>query len=163
MNCSWAKKQIPAYIDGELGPASRWLVRQHLVACAGCFDEYENGDTLIDSVQELDEVAVPANMRTRLLVALSHETESAWSHWKIRVQNWMRPIAVPATGGLVSAIVLFVALMSNFTFIPGYLEADVPLTYLTKNLISSPSMSIAPSISVAVKESRGCLLAAGED
>ena len=148
MNCRFTRKHIPAYIDGELGPAYRWILRQHLVACPDCLDQYERGDTLIESVAELRTVRAPASLRTRILLAVWRESESTWERLGVRFRNWTRPIAVPATGGIFSAAILFVGLMSNISFVPRDLGADIPLTYLTKTLITHPSMSTAPPFSV---------------
>ena len=100
-------------------------------------------------VRRLQAIGVPPNLRTKLLVALSHANESSWGYWKMRFRNAMRPIAVPATGGVFAAVILFVGLMANFYFVPPNLDADIPLTYLTRSLISGPSVSVAPSFAVA--------------
>ena len=144
MNCRFARTYIPAYIDGELGPANRWILRQHLVGCPDCLDQYERGDTFIESVAELRPVQVPASLRTQILLAVWRESENTWEQLRLRFRNWTRPIAVPATGGILSAVILFVGLMSNISFVPRDLDTDIPLTYLTKTLITHPSMSIAP-------------------
>lgn len=148
MNCRFTRKHIPAYIDGELGPAYRWILRQHLVACPDCLDQYERGETFIESVAALRSVQAPASLRTQILLAVWRESESTWERMGVRFRNWTRPLAVPATGGVFSAAILFVGLMSHISFVPGDLGTDIPLTYLTKTLITHPSMSVAPPFSV---------------
>lgn len=148
MNCRFTRKHIPAYIDGELGPAYRWILRQHLVACSDCLGQYERGEAFIESVAELQSVQAPASLRTQILLAVWRESENTWERLILRFRNWTRPIAVPATGGILSAIFLFVGLMSNISFVPGDLDTDIPLTYLTKTLITHPSMSVAPPFGV---------------
>ncbi len=148
MNCRFTRKHIPAYIDGELGPAYRWILRQHLVACQDCLDQYERGEAFIESLAELQSVQPPASLRTQILLAVWRESESTWERMGVRFRNWTRPIAVPATGGILSAVILFVGLMSNISFIPQDLDTDIPLTYLTKTLITNPIMSIAPPFGV---------------
>lgn len=148
MNCRFTRKYMPAYIDGELGLAYRWILQQHLVACPDCLDQYERGETFIESVAELQSVQAPASLRTQILLTVWRESESTWERLGVRFRNWTRPIAVPATGGVLSAVILFVGLMSNITFVPQDLGADIPLTYLTRTLITDPSMSIAPPFGV---------------
>ncbi len=148
MNCRFTRKHIPAYIDGELGPAFRWILRQHLGACSDCLDQYERGEAFIESLAELQSVQAPASLRTQILLAVWRESESTWERMGVRFRNWTRPIAVPATGGILSAVILFVGLMSNISFVPQDLDADIPLTYLTKTLITHPSMSVAPPFGV---------------
>ena len=148
MNCRWASRNLTAYVEGELTAVSTWLMRGHLSGCEACFRLYEGEDSIVPEVRRLQAIAVPPHLRTKLLVALSHVNESSWSLWKIRFRNAMRPIAVPATGGVFAAVILFVGLMANFYFVPPKLDADIPLTYLTRSLISGPSVSVAPSFAV---------------
>ena len=149
MNCRWVSRNLTAYVEGELTPVSTWLMRGHLGGCEACFRRYEGEDSLVPEVRRLQAIGVPANLRTKLLVALSHANERSWSLWKVRLRNAMRPIAVPATGGVFAAVILFLGLMANFSFVPPALDADIPLTYLTRALVTGPSVSIAPSFAVA--------------
>ena len=148
MNCRFTRKHIPAYVDGALGAAYRWILRQHLVACSDCLDQYEREETLIDSAADLQPVQAPASLRTLILLAVWRESESRWERLYVRFQNWTRPIAVPATGGILSAVILFVGLMSHISFAPQDLSTDIPLTYLTKTLVTHPIMSMAPPFGV---------------
>ena len=149
MNCRFTRKHIPAYIDGELGPGYRWMLRQHLVACSDCLEQYERGETLIESAEELQTVQAPASLRTKILLVVWRESESSWERLNVRIRNWTRPIAVPATGGILSAVILFGGLMSHISFAPQDLSTDIPLTYLTKTLVTHPIMSMAPPFGVS--------------
>ncbi len=149
MNCGWARRNLTAYVEGELRLVSTWLMRGHLSGCEACFRRCEGEDGLVPEVRSLQAIAVPPGLRTKVLVALSHANESSWSRWRVRLRNAMRPIAVPATGGVFAAVILFFGLMANFNFVPPALDADIPLTYLTRSLITGPSVSIAPSFAVA--------------
>ena len=149
MNCRWASRHIAAYVEGELPPVSAWLMRSHLGVCEACFGLYEGEDNLVPEMRQLRAISVPSDLRTRLLVALSHANENSWILWKVRLRNAMRPIAVPATGGVFAALILFVGLMANFYFVPPSLDADIPLTYLTRTIVTAPSVSIAPSFAPA--------------
>ncbi len=148
MNCRFARKHISAYVDGELGLAYRWILRQHLVSCSDCLDQYERGEILIESVGELQSVQAPGSLRTQILLAVWRGSENSWERLNVRFRNWTRPLAVPATGGVLSAVILFVGLMSNISFVPQDLGTDIPLTYLTKTLVTHPIMSMAPPFGV---------------
>ena len=149
MNCRWASRHIAAYVEGDLPPVSAWLMRSHLGVCEACFRLYEGEDNLVAEMRRLPAISVPSDLRTRLLVALSHANENSWILWKVRLRNAMRPIAVPATGGVFAALILFLGLMANFYFVPPSLDADIPLTYLTRRIVTAPSVSIAPSFAPA--------------
>ena len=45
MNTSWAKRNLAAYVDGELGPVANWVMRQHLHLSPSCIDDYEERES----------------------------------------------------------------------------------------------------------------------
>ena len=86
---------------------------------------------------------VPSALTARLLVTASHEharhlTRAGFSAWlselasdfRLFVDNLMRPFAVPVTGGLFTAFVLFSLLMPSLTFRRSN-ESEPPLAVLT--------------------------------
>jgi hypothetical protein len=59
----------------------------------------------------------------------SSRLERLWNRWKFRMNELMRPVTIPATGGLLSSLILFTALavmISTTTRAVGY---DVPVLY----------------------------------
>ena len=77
-----------------------------------------------------------------MLVAVSHRLNAQpWERLRIQVENLLRPRAVPAVGGVLAAVMLFVGLCSDIVFIRNPFQEDVPLTYMTKAWISEPSLA----------------------
>ena len=60
----------------------------------------------------------------------------------------MRPIAVPAAGGLLSAVVLFGILMSGLAASGPGLNSDVPITYFATTWVTDPSLRSPPPFGI---------------
>jgi hypothetical protein len=79
-------------------------------------------------------------LRTRLRIIGSQERKLIleadgsrlrllWNDWKFRLQLFMRPFTVPATGGLCSSLVLFGALAFTIGNTTRGVEYEVPVMY----------------------------------
>ena len=103
MTCHAIRRQIGRYLDADLGFLSRWLLRRHLLACPACFDDYEERGGLGDLRNELPAVPFPLSVRASVLVAVSHRLNAQpWERLRNQVENFLRPRAVPATGGVLA-------------------------------------------------------------
>ena len=148
MTCRSARNQLGSYLDDALGLLSRWLLRRHLVRCAACFAEYESRADLRQLVGEWMPVPFPLHVRAGVLVAVSRRLSGrSWEPLTMRVQNFLRPVAIPAVGGVLSAVMLFAGFFSDVVLIRGTFHDDVPLTYLTKAWISEPTLAEIPGFS----------------
>ena len=145
MTCRAIRRQIGRYLDGDLGALSTWLLKRHLLGCPPCFDAYEERGGLKDLVSQWPSVPFPLSVRTNILVSVSHSLDAQpWQSLKTQIDNSLRPRAVPAVGGVLVAVMLFVGLCSDIIFIRDPFRDDVPLTYLTKAWISQPSLAEIP-------------------
>lgn len=74
--------------------------------------------SVCSGLQQLPSASVPSALRTKLQVLYSRERsyrydsrlQEIWANWKFRLDEFMRPITIPATGGLLSSIALFATL-----------------------------------------------------
>lgn len=152
MNSSWAKRNLAAYIDGELGPLANWVMRQHLAYSPQLHDEYEtreSAESLSALMRHLSAVQPPAYLRTRIQLAISRESSPRfWSRWKLHLDNLMRPLAVPAAGGVLAAVMSFVTLMGSVGIAPRMFAEDVPLAFFAKAFVATPEMSLIRPFSV---------------
>ena len=149
MNCRAAALRIRSYVDGELGWYQRRLIRRHLLQCSECFEQYDGSEVVHDLVRDGREVTMPTFLRTRILLATSGAMRwSAASQAKLWLENCLRPLAVPAFGGVLSAMILFGALISHLSFVRGALADDIPLTYLTRTWIENATIMKAPELVV---------------
>ena len=154
MHCNWARQRIGRYIDFELGFLEKAFVRFHLSYCAKCHSHYEESETLGGWLHAVPDPMPPASLEFRILSAFSIEAQKrrdpgiALRRLKIRLSNLVRPVAVPAVGGLLVALVLVPAMLSAFWAEPTA-SADVPLRFLARPLVTAPFMTLPSPYPVA--------------
>lgn len=127
MECLIVKRQLSAYLDRGISSAERRRVQQHLNSCNDCALEVARYSKLRAQLRSLPKYVPPADLTTRLRVAASKVRmesfggASPWNRWCDRLElflrNLMRPLALPAVGGLCSAVFLF------STFVPLFKSA----------------------------------------
>jgi hypothetical protein len=97
------------------------------------------------SLQELPKVKSPQRLRTRLRVIASQERKLIleadgsrllllWNDWRFRMQQLMKPLTIPATGGFCSAVLLFGSLAFTIGNTTRGLAYEVPLMYSSNQI-----------------------------
>jgi predicted anti-sigma-YlaC factor YlaD len=140
MNCWSVKRQSTDYVDGRLRPVERARVEAHLVKCDACDERIGQIRAVRSSLNNLSQPVPPSSLRTRLRVAASQERRTvleadgsrwqrAWSNWKFRVNQWMRPLTIPATGGVLSSVLLFGALALTISTTTRGVTYEVPVMF----------------------------------
>lgn len=139
MTCVGASRLLSPYLDGALTGKQMQSLGKHLEGCARCRQEYESLRLTQQLVTGLRQKKAPADMDLRLRVAISREAAAAerppLQGFRIRMENALNAFMVPATAGLVAAILVFGLLVSGFTLPPAlqasYESQDVPLLLYT--------------------------------
>jgi hypothetical protein len=133
MKCAEAMSLFSPYLDGAVTGAQMRAVGQHIETCAKCDREYR---LLLQSQRlmiQLGRKKAPADLALRLRVAISREAAEAkrphFEGLRIRLENALRGFMVPATAGLVSAVLIFGMLMGVFGLpsVQAMNNSDVPL------------------------------------
>jgi len=108
MTCLSARQRLAGYVQERLGAAEQASIRRHLQDCAACFEEYEYQARLDSPLRELTVMEPPLalDIAIRLRLMPQHGP-SLWDRWQVHLSNLMRPVALPAAGGLLSALILF--------------------------------------------------------
>jgi hypothetical protein len=109
-------------LDNAVPAEERRELKRHLIGCRECSLESERYSELREKLRSLPRRMPPAELTTRLRVAASkvrmESLVSPWSRWRDRMElslrNLMRPLALPAVGGLCSAVFLFSTLVPMF-------------------------------------------------
>jgi len=121
MNCEKINSRLAGYLDDAVAssarPEERMAIRQHLEDCEGCREELQRYRKLAVLLSRMPRAVPPADLAVKIKVAAaqSHERWDWAARWQrikdrveILVDNVYGPLTVPATGGLFSAIVVFV-------------------------------------------------------
>ncbi len=146
MTCRWVMNRLAQYVDCAVGPIEAALVRFHLVRCAACYERYEHLEFARNMVRAFPPPRPSPNFETRLMSAFSIEAVRrshpgwAWQRLRLKLDNLMRPLALPAFGGMVLALVLVPALLSAFWMEPTAHADDIPLRLLAQPLVTAPVM-----------------------
>ncbi len=137
MNCTGVKPLFSPYLDGRVSGAEMRSVTRHLEQCADCAEHYAAMQRTQQLLAHLGTKKAPADLALKLRVAISREAAQTrrprFEGVLVRLQNRLNAFMVPATAGLVSAV-LFFGLLLGFFALPAELLAssgDVPLTLYT--------------------------------
>jgi hypothetical protein len=140
MTCFSAKRQITVYVDGRLRDGERSRIAAHLGKCDPCASHFEQIASLRSAARELPKAVAPTHLTSALRVMASHERQvieqnhgsrfrAVWSRWKFRMDEMIRPLTIPATGGLLSSFILFGALAFTIGTATRTVNYDVPVLY----------------------------------
>jgi hypothetical protein len=142
MNCSQARSLFPPYLDGVLNGRQMRDLGNHLAQCAACSHESALLADTQRAVSSLGRRPAPPELALQLRVALSHEAARSrarsFAALQVRVENALNAFMVPATAGVLSAIVFFGLLIGLFA-LPVQANNDVPtMLYTPPVLAQSP-------------------------
>ena len=145
MNCSTIREKLPGYVDGALHSAEHAPVRQHLDACADCRQELERYHKLSALLSRVERPAPPADLAVKIRVAVSRERSRVswarrmWSRAALVFENVLEPLAVPATGGTLTSLLVFgLTLQSLLSGVPlGAVPNDLPTNLLQPARVES--------------------------
>lgn len=135
MNCGEAQRRIPGYFDGAIKASDHVRLCEHLRGCANCREELEYYRLLTAQLASLEPVGVPSDLAVRIRInTLEHPSawsavRRLWSRAVLGFQNIFEPLAVPATGGILTALVIFALVAGTMMMgIPmGQVPNDQPL------------------------------------
>src|ERR1035438_4775137 len=138
MDCAETRKLFSPYLDGRVSGSQMRALTRHMEQCAGCAREYAATQRTQQFLTSLGPKKAPPDLALKLRVAISREAElkrrPPYEGALVRLQNALNAFMVPATAGLVSAV-LFFGLLLGFFALPAELRAssgDVPLMLYTE-------------------------------
>lgn len=149
MNCDHIRRMFSPYWDGRLTGAQMQSVSAHLAGCGDCRMEYELFEGTQRLVASAGRVQAPPELAARLNLAIklekSRRAQPLFQGWLVRFENGLNAFMLPATAGVVSAVVFF-AFLITILFTPARLDAnDVPITvYTPPQLTGTPAEGIGP-------------------
>jgi len=121
MKCNTVHTKLAGYLDDAITGAARVEerveIRKHLEGCDDCREELQRFRKLAVVLSRVPRTLPPADLAVRIKVAAAQAKAS--QDWPSRVRklrdraeilldNVLRPLTVPATGGVFSAVLIFV-------------------------------------------------------
>jgi hypothetical protein len=145
MKCSSVQTKLAGYLDYGVANAvraqERVQIREHLNGCVSCRTELERFRKLAVLLSRVPKAQPPKDLAVRIKVAAAQaQPTETWGgrlgrikdRAEILLDNVFRPMTVPATGGLLSAMVVFVLAFQMIA--PGItvraVENDVPINLM---------------------------------
>ena len=140
MTCRKVKSRSTDYVDGRLRKREHSRVEAHLRECYECASQVFEIRSLRSSLGRLPASPAPGSLRSKLLVMASKERQllmeadgsrwrQRWDNWKFRLNEFRRPFTIPATGGLLSSVLLFGALAFTISTTTQGVAYEVPVAY----------------------------------
>jgi hypothetical protein len=148
MKCADAQPLFSSYLDSAVTGTQMHALSKHIDSCPNCRREYM---LLIKSQRMLlglGRAKVPADLSLRLRVAISQEVARSrrplFQGLSVRIQNAVNAFMVPATAGLVAALVIFGVLMGFFGLpnVQAMSNNDVPLMLYTSPQLQSSAFGL---------------------
>jgi hypothetical protein len=131
LTCAQAKGLLSPYLDGAVTGTEMQAVQEHLDRCPACMHEYKSLRLTQQLLSSAGRVKEPADLGLKLRLAISREaaeTKRPYEGWRMRMENTLNAFMVPATAGLVCALLIF-GLVTAILATPAQLQAndqDVP-------------------------------------
>ena len=137
MTCTEIRKLISPYLDGRVSGSEMLALTGHVEQCSACAREYAAMRRTQQLLAKMGRKKAPADLALKLRLAISREAAQQrrprFEGALVRFQNGLNAFMVPATAGLVSAVLIF-GLLLGFFALPAELRADsgdVPLMLYT--------------------------------
>jgi hypothetical protein len=156
MDCQRVKLTLSAFQDGRVVESERRAVAAHLSRCGDCSRYFSQLEAVRQSVRSMPRRPVPAHLafslrsiasreaaRRRRYTGLRGRLQHVRDEFTLFANNLMRPLALPAAGGLASAVFLFSMVMTNFRGINTVHANDVPLAIATEPSVRAMLLDMA--------------------
>src|SRR5436190_10793822 len=120
IGCDAAIELMSPFIDAMVTPEQSEGLRSHVQECASCSDQLQDFKSLRNMIAGMEPVPVPEDLQLDTRVKLSRERlPNDRNRWQARVDNNLKPFAVPALMGvalsLMGIVILFGSLFAPRT------------------------------------------------
>jgi len=118
MRCTEARPLFPLYLDSAVTGVEMHAISEHMEDCGDCRMEYKKLENTRLLVAQLGLRPVPPDLGLKIKLAISHERSRNWRSmlraYAVRLENAMNAFTVPATAGLLTAVIFFCTLIGCF-------------------------------------------------
>lgn len=153
MNCQEAARHLPGYLDGANDAQVQHRLREHLDSCYPCRQESEQYRLMSSALANLEPIAPPPDLALKIRIRAS---KPPWQETLHRVRtslalvfgNILAPLAIPATGGVLTALCVFVLILQSLLVgvpMSGAVANDLPLNFVQPAYLESVGPISVPS------------------
>lgn len=130
-SCHEIRERFSDHADGLCSPETLRSIRYHLRYCSACQQEMERAEAVREDLRRLPRRMMRAEADLRLRVRVSQELHrNRLRRILVRLDNSLRSLLLPATGGLATAMLCFCLIMGSEAVPVSNLQ-DVPLSLAT--------------------------------
>jgi len=154
MSCARMERFLPGVLDGALSSSDRKRVQEHVASCSDCRMKLQSYARISAVLARVERPVAPAGLATRIRMEIArvHAAEPwyvrAASRISMTFQNFLAPMAVPTTGGVLGALAVFAFMAQSMMIgLPlGAVANDVPtnLTHPAEIVYLAP-FTLSPS------------------
>jgi anti-sigma factor RsiW len=142
MGCEYFEGRYSFHLDGALEDREQAELLAHLEICRSCSARLKSMAEIRARLSQLEVPRIPIGLGVQLRVLASHEhaRRLARLNFRARLRTWretarlyfenlMQPVALPLAGGVLSALLLFSALVPTLIF-RHQVTNDPPLSFV---------------------------------
>jgi hypothetical protein len=130
-SCTEIREQFTDFLDDRCTRDQLRSIRFHLEYCGACGAELAQAQAIQAELRALPKRRVPAELALQMRVRVSQRLhERLLSALWMQFDNVFRPLVIPASGGILTAVIFFGLIMGT-QFVPRSTLPDVPLALVT--------------------------------
>jgi hypothetical protein len=113
--CVEIRSHFSDFLDDRCAPDTRKAIRYHLSLCGSCQERFGQWQSVQAELRALPPQQVSPELALRLRVQMSHRLHNnSLANFWLRFENALRPLLIPATGGVISAVICFCLIMGSW-------------------------------------------------
>lgn len=136
MNCNHIQERLSLHLDNALPVSERRAVEAHVEACGPCRRDLTSLLNTQSALASLGRRPAPPDLALKIKVAVMRQRERSFKRrlegFAVRLENAVNGLMLPATAGLVTAVIFFGLFVGFFAQPPSVSAAnDVPTLLYT--------------------------------
>lgn len=129
--CLEIRHHFSDYMDNLCAPEARKSIRYHLSFCEVCREQLDQWQMVREELRALPRRKVPPELALQMRVRVSQRVhENVLSRLWVHFENALKPLLIPATGGVLSALICFCLFMGS-QVVPVSDDPDVTVQWAT--------------------------------
>lgn len=139
MDCRQAKSMFSTYLDGAVSGHEMRAISEHMQGCGPCHHTYLSLRNTQAVLASLGTRKAPKDLPLRLKVAIQQERSRGAArtlqNFGLRIEHAINSFMLPATAGLVTAVIMFGVLIGFFAL--PEVANDIPTSLYTPPRLSA--------------------------